>query len=183
MRVAGNTLGAVQPGRRGSHHSVFLGPSRVHAPRASRIVKTLHERAYIVPRRKVEHIPVERPALMDEWELNFGEIYLGEAEGSLEFLLVVDRSSSRVVYIEGSTGYRATSALEAVMRLFAQHGLPKRVRFDRDPRLWGGWTRDGYPSPLVRLLRALGVEPIICPPHRPDLKLFAERCIATLKYE
>ena len=69
------------------------------------------------------------------------------------------------------------------MRLFAQQGLPKRLRFDRDPRLWGSWTRDSYPSPLIRLLRALGVEPVICPPHRPDKKPFVERCIATLKYE
>lgn len=126
---------------------------------------------------------MERPAPLEEWELDFGEIWLGEAEGSLEFLLVVDRGSSRVVYIEGSAGYRAASALEAVMRLFAQHGLPKRLRFDRDPRLWGSWTRDSYPSPLIRLLRALGVEPVICPPHRPDLKPFVERCIATLKDE
>lgn len=27
------------------------------------------------------------------------------------------------------------------------------------------------------------MEPVICPPHRPDLKPFVERCIATLKYE
>jgi hypothetical protein len=43
--------------------------------------------------------------------------------------------------------------------------------------------RDSYPSPLIRLLWSLGVEPIICPPHRPDLKPFVERCIGTLKHE
>jgi len=33
------------------------------------------------------------------------------------------------------------------------------------------------------LLRCLGIEDVICPPHRPDLKPFVERTIRTLKYE
>ena len=33
------------------------------------------------------------------------------------------------------------------------------------------------------LLRCLGVEDVICPLHRPDLKPFVERTIQTLKYE
>jgi hypothetical protein len=120
---------------------------------------------------------------MDEWEMDFGEIYLGPAEGVFEFFVVVDRGTSRVIYLEGSHGYRAQSALEAVVRLFTRHGLPKRLRFDRDPRLWGSWSRDSYPSILVRMLRVLGVEPVVCPPRRPDKKPFVERCIRTLKYE
>lgn len=47
----------------------------------------------------------------------------------------------------------------------------------------GSWTRDSYPSPFIRLLRALDVEPVICPPRRPDKKPMVERCIYTLKYE
>ncbi|MHB8630133.1 MAG: integrase core domain-containing protein [Aggregatilineales bacterium] len=128
-------------------------------------------------------MPLVLPAPMDEWELDFGEIYLGAVEGSLEFFLAVDKGTSRVVYLEGSAGYRAESALEAIMRLFARHGLQKRARFDRDPRLWGSWTRDSYPSPLLRLLHALGVQPIVCLAHRPDKKPMVERCIGTLKYE
>jgi len=161
----------------------FLKQAGRWIPSASSIVKTLHERAYIPLRHPIEHVPLELPAPMEEWEMDFGEIYLGEAEGSLEFFLVVDRGSSRVVYLEGSSGYRAESALESVLRLFEQHGLPKRLRYDRDPRLWGSWNRDSYPSPLTRLLRVLGVEPVICPPHRPDRKPFVERGIGTLKYE
>ena len=47
----------------------------------------------------------------------------------------------------------------------------------------GSWTRDSYPAVLVRMLRVLGVEDIVCPPRRPDLKGFVERCIGTLKSE
>lgn len=152
-------------------------------PCASSIYKVLHERAYLQPRRPVVPVPLTLPAPLEEWEMDFGEIYLGEVEGSLEFFLVVDRGTSRVIYLEGSTGYRAESALDAVMRLFNQCGLPRRLRFDRDPRLWGSWSRDSYPSPLVRLLYALGLEVVSCPPHRPDKKPIVERCIGTLKHE
>jgi transposase InsO family protein len=146
------------------------------------ITKILHERGWIQPRQKVVHEPVVLPPPMEEWELDFGEIWLPE-EGVFEFFMVVDRGTSRLVYLEGSQGYTAETALEAVARLFVLHGLPKRLRFDRDVRLWGAWTRDSYPSPFVRFLRVLGVKDVICPPRRPDLKPFVERCIQTLKYE
>jgi hypothetical protein len=126
--------------------SYFLKQELPAVPGLSSIYKTLHERSYIAPRRKPEHVPLNLPAPMEEWEMNFGEIYLGPAEGVFEFFLVVDRGTSRVIYAEASHGYRAQSALEAVVRLFEKHGLPKRLRFDRDPRLWGSWTRDSYPS-------------------------------------
>jgi hypothetical protein len=113
-------------------------------PCASSIYKVLRERGYVRVPRPVVHEPLTLPPLMEEWEMDFGEIYLGEAEGILEFFLVVDRGSSRVVYVEGSSGYRAESAIDAVTRLFAAQGLPKQLRFDRDPRLWGSWTRDSY---------------------------------------
>lgn len=161
----------------------FLKQALTTTPCASSIYKTLHERSYLQPRCKIEHVPLDLPAPMEEWEMDFGQIYLGPAEGSLEFFMVVDRGTSRVIYLEGSHGYRAQSALDAVVRLFTRHGLPKRLRFDRNPRLWGSWTGDSYPSILVRMLRVLGVEPIVCPPRRPDKMPFVERCICTLKYE
>ena len=35
----------------------------------------------------------------------------------------------------------------------------------------------------MRLLHALQVEPIVCPPRRPDKKPMVERCLGTLKHE
>lgn len=149
---------------------------------SSAITKVLREAGYILPPKPRWHEPLTLPKPMEEWELDFGEIWL--AEGLVfEFLVVVDRGTSRVVYVEGSTGFQAESALLAVARLFTLHGLPQRLRFDRDPRLWGSWSRDSYPAPLVRFLRVLGVEPVVCPPRRPDKKPFVERCIGTLKHE
>ena len=149
----------------------------------STIYRALHELGCIPPQRQRWHEPLVLPAPMEEWELDFGEIFLPEDDTIFEFFIVVDRGTSRLVYLEGSTGYNAETALEALVRLFSKCGLPKRLRFDRDPRLWGAWTRDSYPSPMIRMLRVLGIEDVPCPPRRPDKKPFVERCIETLKYE
>jgi transposase InsO family protein len=147
------------------------------------ITKILRERGWIQPAPQRLHHPVELPAPNSEWELDFGELWLPDEASSIEFLLVVDRGTSRLVYLEARRGYNAVTALEALARLLVLHGVPERLRFDRDVRLWGAWTRDSYPSPFIRFLRVLGVEPDVCPPHRPDLKPFVERCIGTLKHE
>lgn len=148
----------------------------------STIKKILREMGCIPQRKPTAAEPVALPAPLEEWEMDFGEVYLEMGE-VFEFFIVVDRGTSRLIYLEGGGRYNAESALQAVARLLTLHGLPKRLRFDRDVRLWGAWTRDSYPSPLVRFLRVLGIEPIICPPRRPDLKPFVERCIGTLKHE
>ncbi len=145
------------------------------------ITHILHEQGWIRPKVAHQREPLVLPAPMEEWELDFAEIWLPE-DGVFEFLIVVDRGTSRLVYLEGSAGYHAETTLAAVTRLFLLHGLPQRLRFDRDVRLWGAWTRDSYPSPFLRFLRCLGVEPVVCPPRRPDLKPVVERCIGTLMY-
>jgi len=123
-----------------------MRPESEPVPCPRTIYTVLKRRGVIVPRPKPVHEPLVLPPPMDEWELDFGEIYLGPDEGQFEFLLVVDRGTSRVIYLEGSHGYSAETALEAVVRLFIQYGMPKRLRMDRDPRLFGSWTRDSYPS-------------------------------------
>ena len=146
------------------------------------ITKILRERGYIVsPRKRVRH-PLPLTAPMEEWEMDFCEVWV-RGEGPFEFFLVVDRGTSRVIHLEGCPGYHSESALMAVARLFTLYGLPKRLRFDRDARWVASWTSDSFPAPLVRFLRVLGVEPVICPPRRPDKKPYVEHGVKTLKYE
>jgi hypothetical protein len=80
----------------------------------------------------MQRLPLSLTEPMAEWEMDFCEIRL--ADGRFEFFLVVDRGTSRVVYIEGRHGYNASNAMAAVMRLFILCGLPQRLRTDRDPR-------------------------------------------------
>jgi len=149
---------------------------------ASTITRILKELGYIHPIPKRPRQLLDLPPPMEEWEMDFAEIRL-DHDTILEFFLVVDRGTSRVVYLEGSEGYHAETALEAIARLFILKGLPQRLRFDRDTRFVASWTSDSYPSALVRFLWALGVTPIVCPPRRPDLKPVVERAVKTLKSE
>lgn len=149
---------------------------------ASTITRILKQLGYVLPKQKRQRQLLELPPPMEEWEMDFAEIRLSH-DTSLEFFIVVDRGTSRLVYLEGSEGYHAETALEAIARLFILNGLPQRLRFDRDTRFVASWTSDSYPSALVRFLLAIGVEPIVCPPRRPDLKPVVERTIKTLKYE
>jgi hypothetical protein len=54
---------------------------------------------------------------------------------------------------------------------------------DRDPRWIGGQMMRDFPSALLRTLLCLGVEPVICPPKRPDKNPFVERYNRSYKYE
>jgi transposase InsO family protein len=144
--------------------------------------RILRELGYITPKRKRMREPLVLPPPNDEWEIDFGQIRI-DAETILEFFIVVDRGTSRVIYTEGSQGYTAETALDAVARLFKKCGMPQRLRMDRDTRFVGSWTRDSYPSALIQFLRCLGVTPVVCPPRRPDLKPYVETCIGTLKDE
>lgn len=152
-------------------------------PRSERTIgKILNELGYIMPQPKWDRLPILLPAPNEEWEMDFGQIRI-DHETIFEFFIVVDRGTSRVIYLEGSEGYNAETALEAVARLFVLNGLPQRLRLDRDSRFVGAWTRDSYPLPLIRFLHVVDVDSVVCPPYRPDKKPVVERTIKTLKHE
>jgi len=147
-------------------------------PRSSRTIWQVLKDGGRIPTRIRDYHPVERPAPMQHWEMDFGQL-----ADQIEFFAVVDRGTSILVDTQTDQHYNAETALRAVARLLLLNGLPQWLRFDRDSRFVGSWAMDGYPSPLLRFLLCLGVEPDPTPPRRPDLKPFVERCIRTLKYE
>jgi Integrase core domain len=51
------------------------------------------------------------------------------------------------------------------------------------PALGGRLEQRWLSLAFVRFLLSLGIEPVLCPPRRPDLKPLVERCIRTLKHE
>jgi hypothetical protein len=61
------------------------------------------------------------------------------------------------------------------------------VRFDRDPRFLGSTGSTGstsmrdFPTPFLRFWYALGVQPVVNPPRRPDLNAFVARLHATVE--
>jgi hypothetical protein len=115
---------------------------------------------------------------MTHWEMDFGEL-----SAEIEFLSVMDRGTSILVYTHTQPHYNAVTALKAVIEVFLVVGLPKRLRFDNDPRFVGSWRTDGYPSTLMKFLWCLGVEPDLVEPGKPQHKPYVERSIRTLKHE
>ena len=146
------------------------------------IIKILNQAGRIQQFLVYHPQPIPRQEPMAEWEFDFGLVSIGKQRW-LEFFLAIDRGTSIWVDSKASERFHADTALLAVANTLLTNGLPQRLRFDRDTRLVGSWATDGYPSALVRFLRCVGIEPDICPPHRPDLKPFIERGIRTMKHE
>jgi transposase len=115
---------------------------------------------------------------MQFWEMDFGQ--LGTA---FEFFVIVDRGTSILVDTQSENHYNAESSLLALAQSFLLNGLPHKIRCDNDSRFVGSWLRDEYPSPMMRFLLCLGVEPDLAEPGKPYLKPFVERNIRTLKHE
>ena len=149
---------------------------------ASTIGRILKKRGCVIVRKPHIRMPLTLPAPMDEWEIDFGMIVLANGD-RFEFLVVIDCGTSRVIHLEGSEGFNAETALIAMARVFILHGCPKILRFDRDSRFVGSWSRDSYSSAFVKFLKVLGIFPDVCPPRKPWKKPFVERCIYTIKYE
>jgi hypothetical protein len=115
---------------------------------------------------------------MQHWQMDFGQV-----GAAFEFLTMVDRGTSILVDIQTQPHYNAETALLAVARVLLITGLPQKLRFDNDTRFVGSGLTDGYPSPLMRFLLCLGVEPDLVEPGKPYHKPLAERAVRTLKYE
>ena len=160
------------------HRDRLLHAQHLYLPRSTRTIWQVLKEGGRIPTRVREQHPIERPEPMQHWEMDFGQ--LGDA---FEFLSVVDRGTSILVDTQTQPHYNAESALWAIARLLVASGLPQRLRFDNDTRFVGNWLTDGYPSPLMRFLLCLGVEPDLVEPGKPYHKPFAERSIRTLKHE
>ncbi len=119
---------------------------------------------------------MERPEPMKAWQIDFKDAStvpadpLGKQQHVVEILNVIDMGTSIVVAAQVHDDFHAQTALEATAEILHQHGLPSSITFDRDTRWVGSASRRDFPSAFVRFLLCLGIQPIICPPHRPDLK-------------
>jgi transposase InsO family protein len=169
---------------------VILEAQGYDMPRSTRTiwkVLTRHQRIHHLP--KVEHEVMERSAPDEEWGIDFKDVSSAtpQAEGKqahvIEILNVVDHGSSALVDTQVDDDFNAESALLAVADILRTHGCPKRIRMDRDPRWVGSSSGKDFPSALLRFLIAVGIEPIVCPPQRPDKNPFVERYHRNLKYE
>ena len=167
-----------------------LKGSGAKLPRSTRTVwkiLTQYQRIYHPSQSLPE--PEERPAPGVEWGVDFHDVStvpadpVGKQQHVVEILNLVDHGSSAVVASEPAGDYNAETALRTVAKVLLEQGCPDRIRLDRDTRWVGSWTAKDFPSPLLRFLQCLGIEPHICPPQRPEKNPFVERYHRNFKYE
>lgn len=162
----------------------------LHLPRSTRTVwQILRQHGRIAIPGEHRHTPVERPAPMTAWQLDFKDVssVLADPEGKrqhvVEVLNTVDIGSSILVNAQPRDDFTAETTLQAIVETFQTHGLPQSVTLDRDPRFVGSPQGRDFPAPLVRLCHCLGVQVTVCPPRRPDKNAFVERYNRTFEYE
>ena len=95
----------------------------------------------------------------------------------------VDAATSMLVSAQPPEEYHAQTALEAVIPFLREHGRPRQMSCDRDPRWVGGSSGWDVPSALLRFLPGVQREPRICPAHQPQKNAFVERSHRSYKEE
>ena len=138
-------------------------------------------------RRKPKPLPRKHPGEEVQLDLKDATTVPADPEGKrqhvVEITNFVDAGTS--IWLSRTVGgdFDAESLLEVVAQFLREHGLPAMLTFDNDPRFVGSASGRDFPSALVRMLLCVGVEPNVCPPHRPDKNAYVERFHRTLGEE
>ena len=122
-------------------------------------------------RRKPKPLPRKQPG--EEVQLDLKDVTTvpadpeGKRQHVVEITNFVDAGTS--IWLNRSVGgdFDAETLLEVVAQFLREHGRPAMLTFDNDPRFVGSASGRDFPSALVRFLLCVGVEPNVCPPHRP----------------
>ncbi len=107
----------------------------------------------------------------------------GKRQHVVEIANFVDAGTSIWLHRQVGAQFDAETLFEVVTQFLCQHGLPRMLTFDNDPRLVGSPSGRDFPSALVRFLWCVGVTPNVIPPHRPDLNAYVERFHRSLGQE
>ncbi|SRR6266571_4331046 len=151
-----------------------------------RILKA-HDR--IPTQGKRRHQPLERPAPMTCWQLDFkdGSFVpadpLGKRQPVVETLNIVDTGTSVLLDAHVRADFTAETALEAVALTLAKYGCPKLITLDRDGRWVGSPAGSDFPAALIRFCACLDVQVQVCAPHHPEQNAFVERYNRTYQEE
>jgi transposase InsO family protein len=151
-------------------------------PRSSRTIYRLLQQAGRIAHR-LPHLqePLERPAPMSHWQLDFKDASTvpadpdGKRQHVVEVLNTVDEGTSILVEAQVGADFHAETTVGAVAELFVRHGLPEAVRMDRDVRFVSSPSGSDFPSALVRFCQCLGVGVLLCDPRHPQQNGFVER--------
>ncbi|EFH88043.1 integrase core domain-containing protein [Ktedonobacter racemifer] len=153
-------------------------------PRSTRTVwKMLHKHGCILEHLTPKKQPLESRAPLEEIQMDFKDVSTvpssesqeGKRQHIVEVCNFIDAGTSVLLCAQAREDFHAQTAMQTVIGFLREHGRPPMMSFDRDPRWVGSSSGRDFPSALRRLLLCLGIQPNVCPPHRPDKNAFVER--------
>jgi hypothetical protein len=172
------------------HRDPELQTAGLRLPRSqTSIWKILRQFGCIRPhhRRKPKPLPPRAPGEEVQLDLKDATTVPAEPEGKrqhgVEMTNFVDAGTSIWLSRAVRADFDAETLLETVAEFLQAYGLPAMLTFDNDPRFVGSASGRDFPSALLRFLLCLGVQPTVCPPHRPDKNASVERFHRTLGEE
>jgi hypothetical protein len=157
------------------HQDEVFKRSGHHLPTSTSTVwGILSAHGRILRRPPIDHQPVDLPAPMTSWGIDFKDVGTvpadpqGKQQHVVEVLNVVDSGTSILLDALPRDDFTAETAIIAFTNTLLVHGLPHSITCDRDPRFVGSWTGREFPSAFRRYLLSLGITVDVCPPKRPD---------------
>jgi transposase InsO family protein len=132
------------------------------------------------PKKRVRE-PMERPAPMSQWQIDFKDVSSvpaepdGKRQHVVETLNIIDTGTSVLLDAHVRSDFTAESALQALSATLGTYGRPTSITLDRDPRWVGSPQGSDFPAALLRFGACLGIEIHICDPHHPQQNAFVER--------
>jgi transposase InsO family protein len=181
------------PGQDAIHYYLERSPVlhffQLPVPSCKTIYRILKANDRIHRREKPMHEPVERPAAMTCWQIDFKDVSSvaadpdGKQQHVVETLNVIDMGTSILLDAHVRSDFTAETALEALALTLAKYGMPNKITLDRDPRWVGSPAGSDFPAALIRFGACLGIQIEICAPRHPQQNGFVERYNRTYQEE
>ncbi len=181
------------PGQDSIHYYLERDPLlqyfKLPVPSCKTIYRILKANDRIASKGIPVHEPIERPAPMTCWQIDFKDVSSipadpdGKRQHVVETLNIIDMGTSILLDAHVRSDFTAETALEALALTLAKYGMPKKITLDRDPRWVGSPAGSDFPAALLRCGACLGIEIEICAPHHPQENGFVERYNRTYQEE
>ncbi len=183
------------PGQEAIHYYLERDPLlqffELPIPSCKTIYRVLKSHQRILEQGKPFHQPLERPAPMMCWQIDFKDVSSvpadrqgeGKRQHVVETLNIIDTGTSMLLDAHVRSDFTAETALAALASTLAKYGRPQLITLDRDTRWVGSPQGSDFPAALIRFGACLGIEIQVCAPHHPQQNAFVERYNRTYQEE
>ncbi len=119
----------------------FVQMFQLPVPSRRTIHRLLQAHGRIAHPKKRVHEPMERPAPLSQWQIDFKDVESvpaepdGKQQHVVETLTIIDMGTSVLLDAHVRSDFTAESALQALSATLRTYGRPTSITVDRDPRL------------------------------------------------